>query len=128
MSCCGRGWRSPALWPAGGCADGRRDLAGDGCQAYGVKRVCTIWGVALSSFYDARRQDARPPGRPAGRPGPNTPPQYRPRPANGYPQHENTRYHGKLTHQSTFTTSTAKSNCAKSFNSFIRLNKFMDRL
>src|SRR5512147_877115 len=22
MSCCGRGWRSPALWPAGGCADG----------------------------------------------------------------------------------------------------------
>ena len=39
-------------------------------QAYGVKRVCTIWGVARSSFYDARRQDARPPGRPAGRPGP----------------------------------------------------------
>ena len=39
-------------------------------QAYGVKRVCSIWGVARSSFYDARRQDARPPGRPAGRPGP----------------------------------------------------------
>ena len=39
-------------------------------QAYGVKRVCTIWGVARSSFYDARHQDARPPGRPAGRPGP----------------------------------------------------------
>ena len=26
-------------------------------QAYGVKRVCTIWGVARSSFYDARRQE-----------------------------------------------------------------------
>ena len=39
-------------------------------QAYGVKRVCTIWGVARSSFYDSRHQDARPPGRPAGRPGP----------------------------------------------------------
>ena len=25
-------------------------------EAYGVKRVCTIWGVARSSFYDARRQ------------------------------------------------------------------------
>ena len=25
-------------------------------QAYGVKRVCAIWGVARSSFYDARRQ------------------------------------------------------------------------
>ena len=39
-------------------------------QAYGVRRVCAIWGVARSSFYDARRQDARPPERPAGRPGP----------------------------------------------------------
>ena len=39
-------------------------------QAYGVKRVCTIWDVARSSFYDARHQNARPPGRPAGRPGP----------------------------------------------------------
>src|SRR5512144_2153779 len=34
MSCCGRGWRSPALWPAGGCADGRRDLAGDGSSLW----------------------------------------------------------------------------------------------
>ena len=25
-------------------------------EAYGVKCVCTIWGVARSSFYDARRQ------------------------------------------------------------------------
>ena len=39
-------------------------------RTYGVKRVCTIWGVARSSFYDARRQDARPPERPPGRPGP----------------------------------------------------------
>ena len=39
-------------------------------RTYGVKRVCTIWGVARSSFYDARRQDARPPERPTGRPGP----------------------------------------------------------
>src|SRR5512144_3083894 len=39
-------------------------------QAYGVKRVCTIWGVARSSFYDARRQEGRPPERPAGRRGP----------------------------------------------------------
>lgn len=39
-------------------------------QAYGVKRVCTIWDVARSSFYAARRQDARPAGRPAGRRGP----------------------------------------------------------
>src|SRR5512134_2010379 len=34
MSCCGRGWRSPALWPAGGRADGRRDLAGDGSSLW----------------------------------------------------------------------------------------------
>ena len=39
-------------------------------QAYGVKRVCTIWDVARSSFYDAQRQDARSAGRPAGRRGP----------------------------------------------------------
>jgi putative transposase len=39
-------------------------------RTYGVKGVCTIWGVARSSFYEARRQDARPPERPAGRPGP----------------------------------------------------------
>src|SRR5512147_2522434 len=58
----------------------------------------------MSERADARRQPAI---------FPPPPPQYRPRPANGYPQHENTRYHGKLTHQSTFTTSTAKSNCAK---------------
>ena len=31
-------------------------------EAYGVKRVCTIWGVARSSFYDARRQEVQPPG------------------------------------------------------------------
>jgi transposase InsO family protein len=39
-------------------------------RTYGVRRVCTIWGVARSSFYDARRQDARPPERPTGRRGP----------------------------------------------------------
>ena len=39
-------------------------------EAYGVKRVCTIWGVARSSFYDARRQEVQPPERPAGRRGP----------------------------------------------------------
>lgn len=39
-------------------------------QAYGVKRVCAIWGMARSSFYDARRQDARSAGRPVGRRGP----------------------------------------------------------
>jgi transposase InsO family protein len=39
-------------------------------RTYGVKGVCTIWGVARSSFYEARRQDARLPERPADRPGP----------------------------------------------------------
>ena len=39
-------------------------------QAYGVKRVCAIWGVARSSFYDARRQQGRPQQSPAGRRGP----------------------------------------------------------
>jgi transposase InsO family protein len=39
-------------------------------EAYGVKRACTIWGVARSSFYDARRQEVQPPERPAGRRGP----------------------------------------------------------
>ena len=33
-------------------------------EAYGVKRVCTIWGVARSSFYDARRQEVQLPERP----------------------------------------------------------------
>jgi putative transposase len=41
-------------------------------RTYGVRRVCAIWGVARSSFYDARRQDARPPERPTGRPGPKS--------------------------------------------------------
>ena len=39
-------------------------------QAYGVKRVCTIWSTARSSFYDAQRQDPRTAERPAGRRGP----------------------------------------------------------
>ena len=39
-------------------------------HVYGVRRVCAIWGVARSSFYDARRQEGRPPERPAGRRGP----------------------------------------------------------
>ncbi len=39
-------------------------------QAYGVKRVCAIWGVARSSFYDARRQQGRRQQSPAGRRGP----------------------------------------------------------
>jgi putative transposase len=39
-------------------------------QTYGVKRVCAIWGVARSSFYNARRHEGRPPQSPAGRRGP----------------------------------------------------------
>jgi transposase InsO family protein len=39
-------------------------------QAYGVRRVCAIWGVARSSFYGARRQEGRPQHKPAGRRGP----------------------------------------------------------
>ena len=39
-------------------------------QAYGVKQVCAIWGVARSSFYDARRQQGRPQQSPAGQRGP----------------------------------------------------------
>jgi transposase InsO family protein len=39
-------------------------------RTYGVRRVCATWGVARSSFYDARRQEERPDPRPAGRPGP----------------------------------------------------------
>ena len=39
-------------------------------RTYGVKRVCAIWGVARSSFYDARRHEGRLPQRPAGRRGP----------------------------------------------------------
>ena len=39
-------------------------------QAYGVKRVCAILGVARSSFYGAQPQDAQSAGRPAGRRGP----------------------------------------------------------
>ena len=38
-------------------------------RTYGVKRVCAIWGVARSSFYDVRRQEAQT-QRPAGRRGP----------------------------------------------------------
>src|SRR5512144_265704 len=69
MSYCGRGWRSPALWPAGGCADGRRDLAGDGSSLW---REACLHDLGRGSILvlRARRQDARPPGRPAGRPGP----------------------------------------------------------
>ena len=55
-------------------------------QAYGVKRVCTTWGVARSSFYDARRCERmgraeengggaeRPAPKPAGRRGPKPAP------------------------------------------------------
>ena len=39
-------------------------------HVYGVRRVCAIWGVARSSFYDARRQAKRPRQSPAGRRGP----------------------------------------------------------
>lgn len=39
-------------------------------RTYGVKRICTIWRVPRSSFYDARRQDPRTAERPAGRRGP----------------------------------------------------------
>jgi len=39
-------------------------------QTYGVKRVCATWGVARSSFYDARRQQGWPQQSPAGRRGP----------------------------------------------------------
>jgi putative transposase len=37
-------------------------------RSYGVRRVCAIWGVARSSFYDARCQQGRQ--SPVGRPGP----------------------------------------------------------
>src|SRR5512132_2486850 len=37
-------------------------------RSYGVRRVCASWGVARSSFYDARCQEGRP--SPVGRPGP----------------------------------------------------------
>jgi transposase InsO family protein len=39
-------------------------------RTYGVRRVCAIWGVARSSFYDARHQEERSPQSPAGRRGP----------------------------------------------------------
>lgn len=45
-------------------------------RTYGVKRVCTSWGVARSSFYDARCSEEkgghaeRPAPSPAGRRGP----------------------------------------------------------
>jgi putative transposase len=39
-------------------------------RTYGVRRVCAIWRVARSSFYDARRQEGRPQQSPAGRRGP----------------------------------------------------------
>ena len=39
-------------------------------QVYGVKRVCTIWSMARSSFYDVQRQDPPTAERPAGRRGP----------------------------------------------------------
>ena len=39
-------------------------------RTYGVRRVCAAWRVARSSFYDARRQQERPPQSPAGRRGP----------------------------------------------------------
>jgi transposase InsO family protein len=39
-------------------------------RTYGVRRVCAIWGVPRSSFYDVQCQGGRPPERPAGRPGP----------------------------------------------------------
>jgi len=39
-------------------------------RAYGVRRVCAIWGVARSSFYDARCQEGQPHQNPAGRRGP----------------------------------------------------------
>jgi hypothetical protein len=38
-------------------------------RSHGVKRVCAMWGVPRSSFYDARRLEPRPPEGPAGRPG-----------------------------------------------------------
>jgi hypothetical protein len=45
-------------------------------RTYGVKRVCTTWGVARSSFYDGRRAEEngggaeRPAPSPASRRGP----------------------------------------------------------
>jgi transposase InsO family protein len=39
-------------------------------RTYSVRRVCAIWGVPRSSFYDARRQEGRPQQSPVGRRGP----------------------------------------------------------
>lgn len=39
-------------------------------QTYGVRRVCAIWGVARSSFYNAQHRAGRPQQSPVGRPGP----------------------------------------------------------
>jgi transposase InsO family protein len=39
-------------------------------RTYGVKRVCAMWDVPRSSFYDVRRLEPRPPERPASRRGP----------------------------------------------------------
>ena len=63
---CGR--RRPGTISLSRMHDRRRSPATG--HVYGVRRVCAIWGVARSSFYDARRQEGRPPERPAGRRGP----------------------------------------------------------
>ena len=39
-------------------------------RTYGVRRICAIWGVAQSSFYDARCQEGRPHQSHVGRLGP----------------------------------------------------------
>ena len=39
-------------------------------RTYGVRRIRAIWGVARSSFYDARCQEGRPHQSPVGQPGP----------------------------------------------------------
>src|SRR5215213_8951943 len=63
-SCSAPASSAPALWPAGGRADGRRERPG---EAYGVRRVCAAWGMPRSSFYAARKvSEAPPPGRRRG--------------------------------------------------------------
>src|SRR5215213_2688507 len=65
-SCSAPASSAPALWPAGGRADGRRELPGDR-RGHGVRRVCAAWSMPRSSFYAARKiSEAPTPGRRRG--------------------------------------------------------------
>src|SRR5829696_5504912 len=65
-SCSAPASSAPALWPAGGRADGRRELPGD---RRGRRRAAGLaaWGMPRSSFYAARTVSEAPtPGRRRG--------------------------------------------------------------